>query len=82
MTDNAEFVLYTRSTCSLCDAMEDELRPFITEYSITVRRQYIDNDAALEKLYGSRVPVLSLNDETVCEYFLEPETLRSLLKGL
>jgi glutaredoxin len=74
-----EFVIYTRSTCSLCDAMEDELRPFIKEYSITVKRQYIDNDTELEKLYGGRVPVLALNEKIVCEYFLDAEKMRDLL---
>lgn len=79
MAVNPEFVLFTRSTCSLCDAMEDELRPFIKEYSITVKRQYIDNDAALEKLYGGSVPVLTLNETIVCEYFLDAVKLRALL---
>lgn len=59
--------------------MEDELRPFIEEYTITVRRQYIDNDPELELRYGSKVPVLTLNDKTLCEYFLDPERLRQVI---
>ena len=51
--------------------MEDELRPFIKQYNITVKRQYIDNDPELEQQYGSKVPVLTLNDKTLCEYFLD-----------
>ena len=70
-----EFVLFARSNCPLCEAMEDELRPFIAEYGITVKRQFIDNDADLELLYGSKVPVLTSNQKTLCEYFLDPERL-------
>ena len=68
-------MLYSRSDCPLCDAMEDELRPFIKEYGITVRRQYIDNEAALQALYGDKVPVLTLNDEILCHYFLDKDIL-------
>ncbi len=69
------FILYSRSNCPLCEAMEDELRPFIEEYSITVNRQYIDNEVALQALYGDKIPVLSLNDEIICHYFLDTEIL-------
>jgi hypothetical protein len=70
-----EFILYVRSNCPLCEAMEDELRPLINEYSIIVNRRYIDNEPALEKLYGSKVPVLTRNHETLCEYFLDKELI-------
>lgn len=59
--------------------MEDELRPFIKEYNFTVQRQYIDNDPELEQRYGSKVPVLTLNDETLCEYFLDSDVLLKAL---
>jgi len=59
--------------------MEEELRPFIKKYSITVKRHYIDNDPELERRYGSKVPVLTLDDKTLCEYYLNPESLLSVL---
>jgi len=74
-----EFILFSRSNCPLCEAMEDELRPFIETYTITVKRQYIDNDPELEQRYGSKVPVLTFNDETLCEYFLDPDSLLSVI---
>ena len=76
-----EFILFSRSNCPLCEAMEDELRPYIKEYLITVKRQYIDNDAELEQRYGNKVPVLTLNDETLCEYFLDAELLFRLISA-
>jgi Glutaredoxin-like domain (DUF836) len=59
--------------------MEDELRPFIEKYKITVKRLYIDNEPELEQLYGSKVPVLTLDKETLCEYFLDPELLSRVI---
>ena len=55
--------------------MEDELRPFIEKYKITVMRQYIDNEPELEQRYGSKVPVLTFEKNTLCEYFLDSEVL-------
>jgi hypothetical protein len=59
--------------------MEDELRPYIKQYSITVKRHYIDNDPELERRYGSKVPVLTLDGKTLCEYYLNPESLLTVL---
>ena len=70
-----KLILYSRSNCPLCETMEDELRPFIEKYSITVNRKYIDNEAVLQQLYGDKVPVLTLNNEILCHYFLDTEIL-------
>jgi hypothetical protein len=74
-----EFILYSRCNCPLCEAMEDELRPFIRNYPITVNRHYIDNDPELEQRYGSKVPVLTLDGKALCEYYLNPESLLAVL---
>ena len=70
-----DFTLFSRSNCPLCEAMEDELRPFISRYQLTINRRYIDNEPELVQLYGDKVPVLTLNNETLCEYFLDSELL-------
>ena len=74
-----EFILYSRSNCHLCEAMEDELSPFIENHGIIVKRQYIDNEPALEQKYGSKVPVLTFDSETLCEYFLDADKLLSII---
>ena len=74
-----EFILFSRSNCHLCEAMEHELSPFIENHNIIVKRQYIDNEPALEQRYGSKVPVLALHDEIICEYFLDAEKLLSTI---
>jgi len=62
--------------------MEDELRPFVKKYNITVKRQYIDNEPELEQRYGSKVPVLTRDEKTLCEYFLDPESLLSAIDSV
>jgi hypothetical protein len=59
--------------------MEDELRPFIEKYGITVKRQYIDNEPALQVLYGDKVPVLMLDEKILCHYFLDADVLNQTL---
>ena len=70
-----ELILFSRTGCPLCEAMEDELQPFIKKYKIIVKRQYIDNEPELEQRYGSKVPVLTSNEKILCEYFLDPAAL-------
>lgn len=74
-----EFILFSRSNCPLCEAMEDELRPFIKKYEITVKREYIDNEPALQALYGDKVPVLTLDEDILCHYFLDADVLTKAL---
>jgi hypothetical protein len=59
--------------------MEEELRPYIQKYNISVQRKYIDNEPALQDLYGDKVPVLTLNDEIICHYFLDADILRDTI---
>ncbi len=73
--------LYSRSGCHLCEAMEAELMPFIAAGEIEVTRIFIDNDETLVQRYGPRVPVLRYNEQTVCEYFLDPDALQQILSG-
>jgi hypothetical protein len=77
--DMLEFKLYSRSNCPLCEDLEAELIPFIERYDITVKRQYIDNEPALVKLYGEKIPVLMFNDDILCHYFLDADKLLKIL---
>lgn len=67
--------LYTRNGCHLCEDMERDLPGFATELDFTTEIIPIDNNAGLEQLYGSRVPVLAIGDEVICEYFLDKASL-------
>ncbi len=74
-----QLLLYLRSGCHLCEAMEAELLPFIASSKLEVQPVFIDNNEKLEQLYGHRVPVLMYNEQLICEYFLDPDMLQQVL---
>lgn len=61
--------------------MEDELKLFINKHKIVVKRQFIDNEPELVQRYGSKVPVLTLQGETLCEYFLDTDKLLKIINN-
>lgn len=66
---------YYREGCHLCEAMAARL--FGDWPRIADRMQWRDVDTREEwrSAYGPRVPVLTLGDEVVCEYFIDPGKL-------
>ena len=67
--------LYTRTGCHLCEDMEHALPELAEELGFTTEIFPIDNNPELERLYGSKVPVLMLGEQVICEYFLDKVAL-------
>ena len=74
-----QLTLITREGCPLCDDMEQALREYQSEFDFEIRRVPIDNDAELERAYGTRVPVLVCADVEICHYFLDTSALMRVL---
>jgi len=74
-----ELVLIGRSWCHLCEDMEVALRPLLDEYGATLKILDADSDPALER-YDELVPVLLLEGEEICHYFLDEAKLRTMLE--
>lgn len=70
-----KFTLYTRSGCHLCEDMEQSLPGLAIELNFNTEIIPIDNNVELEQIYGSKVPVLTLGDDIICEYFLDKAAL-------
>ena len=70
-----KLTLYTRAGCHLCEELEQVLPELATELDFTTEIISIDNNKDLEQTYGSRVPVLALGDDIICEYFLDMAAL-------
>ena len=70
-----QLTLYIREGCHLCDDMELALRDCESELDFEIQRVAIDNNAELEKAYGSLVPVLVSGDGEICHYFLDKQAL-------
>jgi len=71
----AQLSLYTRHGCHLCEDMEQAVSELAAELDFVTEIIPIDNDTELEQIYGSRVPVLMIGDNVICEYFLDKTAL-------
>lgn len=72
----AKLSLYTRHGCHLCEDMEQAVSELETELDFVTEIIPIDNNAALEQDFGHRVPVLTMGENVICEYFLDKQALR------
>jgi hypothetical protein len=68
------WTVYHRAGCSLCDEMLRELAELL-DAAEAVRVEVIDisTDFALERKYGTRIPVLLADGDFVCDYRLDLE---------
>ncbi len=69
--------IYLRHGCHLCDDMLMALEALKTSQPFELERIDIDGDEALERRYGTRVPVLLGGEEEICYYFLDEEALQA-----
>ena len=80
-TDGAalRLTLYGRSYCHLCDEMLAALAPLIGELGFAVDVVDVDGDAALERRFGTLVPVLMHAGTELCHYHLDAGKVRAYL---
>lgn len=76
-----KLTLYTRADCHLCDEMQAALVPYLERFSLDLERVDVDRDPDLRHRHGARVPVLALDGEDLCHWFLDEEALLSRLEG-
>jgi hypothetical protein len=62
-----EFVLYTRRDCGLCAEMRAALHAAAGSRSYRCHLVDVDEDPALLRAFGSRVPVLVAGGRVLCE---------------
>jgi len=71
--------VYSRTCCHLCEEMIAALRPLQGRLHFLLQVVDVDSNAALERLYGAKVPVLAHGDRELCHYRLEPAILTAYL---
>jgi glutaredoxin len=71
---------YSREGCHLCEAFEEELRLLQQQRHFDFEHVDVDTSADLSEKYGLRVPVLTYDDEVICEFFLDPERLHAYVR--
>ena len=72
-------VLYTRDDCGLCEETDEVLSRARKLIRFDFERVYIDNDAELQKLYGDRVPVVTVDGREVASAPVEESELLAAL---
>ena len=72
--------LYTRSGCSLCQAMEEQLARLCSEKPFALQTIDLADHPELESRYGEWVPVLTADATELCHYHLDEAGLRDWLE--
>ena len=77
-----QWTVLSRPDCSLCEQLLSELAEELSPAEAAqVRVVDIDQDPALARKYGQRIPVLLADQEFVCDYRLDRERLRLIVPG-
>jgi hypothetical protein len=72
-------VLYKAVGCHLCERARAQLAALRSELGFELGEVSIDGDPALEARYRESVPVVEIDGERVCTYYVQPEPFRRRL---
>lgn len=75
-----QWVVLSRPECGLCESFLEELSDVLGTHAIQIRVVDISEDEDLERKYGSRIPVLLIEDEFVCAYRLDKARIKAYLQ--
>ncbi|HYM36592.1 MAG TPA: glutaredoxin family protein [Steroidobacteraceae bacterium] len=73
------WIVYSRPGCGLCEEFLLELAALLGDRAFLVKVVNIDDDDELVRKYFDRIPVLTVDDEFICQYRLDAETVRRRL---
>jgi glutaredoxin len=73
--------VYSHPDCHLCEQAMDSLWALRAELGFELREVDISGDDALHRAYFERVPLVLLDGEELCEYFLDEALLRERLES-
>jgi len=73
--------LYSKADCHLCAEAMAALRGLQSELGFALQELDITVDEALHRAYFERIPVLVVDGEELCEYFVEESLVRERLES-
>ena len=73
--------LFTKADCHLCEEALSALEEVRVEIPFALEVRDIRFDEELHRAYFERIPVVSVDGEELCEYFLDAELLRERLQA-
>ena len=68
---SVQLTLYARNDCHLCEDMKQALSDMEMELDFVTEVILIENNDELERAYGTKIPVLMIKEEIICESFLD-----------
>lgn len=74
-------VLYSRPRCGLCDKARAELLAVQRIQPFELREVNVEEDDALERAYGLRIPVVELDGRELFEISVDPAQLLAELRA-
>lgn len=74
--------LYSKPDCHLCVEAQSVLRDLRSELGFELVEVDITTDEALHRAYFERIPVVTLEDEELFEYFVDEHVLRERLQTI
>jgi glutaredoxin len=74
--------LYTKPDCHLCVEARDTLVRLRSDLGFELHEVDITTDEAFHRAYFERIPVVSLGDEELFEYFVDEALLRERLEPI
>lgn len=73
--------VYSTPECHLCHEALDVLRRLQRELSFELEELDITHDEELHRLYFERIPVVLLDGEELCEFFVQQALVRERLES-
>jgi glutaredoxin len=71
--------LFKAAGCHLCERAEADLDELRDELGFELEKVTIDDDAELEARYREWLPVVEIDGERACTYYVQPEPFRRRL---
>lgn len=77
----AHITVYSKRDCHLCVDALVALERLQAELAFTLEERDITTDDALHRAYFERIPVVALDGEELCEYFVDETLVRERLES-
>jgi glutaredoxin len=72
-------VIYRAAGCHLCERAGAQLEELREELGFELDEVWIEGDPELEARYRELIPVVEIDGERVCTYYVQPEPFRRKL---
>jgi glutaredoxin len=73
--------VYSKPDCHLCEDAMVALRGLQAELAFELLELDITADESLHRAYFERIPVISLDGDELCEYFVDEKLVRERLES-